>query len=203
MTQLWIATGNSKKHEELSRLLAPLGFVLRMQSEAAGAMPVDEDQPDFAGNAAKKAISLAEFVRAPAVADDSGLCIDALEGRPGVLSARYAGDHATDAQRIDKVLSEMNGIPSEARTARFVCSICLADSGGRILTTIEDSCEGFIARSPSGTSGFGYDPIFVASEHLDEVLSFAELTRDQKDMVSHRGRAWRRLVDWLANHEIQ
>ena len=203
MTELWIATGNSKKHEELLRLLGPLGFVLRMQSEAPGAESVDEDQPDFAGNAAKKAISLAKLVQAPTVADDSGLCIDALDGRPGVHSARYAGDHATDAQRIDKVLSEMEEVPSAARSARFVCSICLADSGGRILTSIEETCEGFIAQTPSGASGFGYDPIFVARAHINDNLSFAELTHDQKDIVSHRGRALRRLVDWLANHEIQ
>ena len=200
MNVLWIATGNPKKRVELDRLLRPLGFELRLQSEAPQEVHVVEDQPDFAGNARKKALALAAVVDAPTIADDSGLCVDALDGRPGVHSARYAGEDATDTDRNAKLLAELEGILPEDRTARFVCSICLAAPDGTILATFEESCEGVIGHAPRGDGGFGYDPVFIAQEFLAENSSFAELTPEQKDTISHRGKALRRLTKWLENN---
>jgi XTP/dITP diphosphohydrolase len=195
MTELWIATGNPKKREELDRLLRPLGIELRLQSEAPSAVEVVEDCPDFAGNAAKKATTLARIVGSMAVGDDSGLCVDSLGGRPGVHSARYAGDGATDEDRIHKLLSELDG--SSDRSARFISSVCLAGPDGSILATFEESCEGVIQTTPSGDGGFGYDPVFVAQEYLETGRSFAELTPEDKDAISHRGKALRRLACWF------
>lgn len=197
MTDLWIATGNAKKRVELDRLLAPLGFQLHLQAEAAAAIHVVEDCPDFAGNAAKKARALATVVGALAIGDDSGLCVDALGGRPGVLSARYAGDDADDGDRITKLLGELDGIPPESRTARFVCSVCLAGPDGAILAAFEEACEGVIQTKPKGDGGFGYDPVFVAREFVATNRCFAELSPEEKDTVSHRGKALRRLASWL------
>ena len=158
---------------------------------------VVEDAPDFAGNAAKKAVTLAKVVDAMAVGDDSGLCVDALDGRPGVLSARYAGPDATDSDRNQKLLGELEGVEGDARSARFVCNVCLSDADGNILAQFEESCEGHIQLSPSGDGGFGYDPLFVAREYRDSGKSFAELDATDKDAISHRGRALRRLAEWF------
>ncbi|MCB9872223.1 MAG: RdgB/HAM1 family non-canonical purine NTP pyrophosphatase [Planctomycetes bacterium] len=202
MPELWVATGNAKKRVELERLLQPLGISLRLQSEAPQAVEVVEDCPDFAGNAAKKARALAAVVGAPAVADDSGLCVDALGGRPGVLSARYAGPDASDADRVAKLLAELRDTPDAARTARFVCSVCLVGSDGRICAAFEETCEGVIGIRPSGAGGFGYDPVFVAQPHVSTTTTFAELTAEQKDAISHRGKALRRLRSWLQAHDL-
>ena len=201
-TDLWIATGNPKKLVELDRMLRALDYRLRMQSEAPSEVHVDEDQPDFAGNAAKKARALAEVVSAPTVADDSGLSVDALDGRPGVHSARYAGDGADDHDRVAKLLTELGDTPAAERTARFTCNICLVNSHGQILAQIEESCEGLIRYAPKGDQGFGYDPIFTPLEfqHLD--TTFAELNPEQKDTISHRGKALRALEAWLRLNPI-
>src|SRR5262245_39994312 len=111
-SDLWLASSNEKKRAELQRLLAGRGYTLRLQSEAPHAVAVDEDRPDFAGNAEKKAVALATTVGAPAVADDSGLCVDALGGRPGVHSARYGGPGATDTGRVARLLEELRGVPA-------------------------------------------------------------------------------------------
>ncbi|MHC4812870.1 MAG: non-canonical purine NTP pyrophosphatase [Planctomycetota bacterium] len=203
MVDLWIATGNERKRLELDRLLSPLGYSLRLQSEAPALLKVVEDCPDFAGNAAKKARALSSLVSAMAVADDSGLCVDALDGRPGVHSARYAGARATDADRIQKLLRELAGVPDAERTARFVCSVCLTGADGRILAAFECFCEGMILRAPRGHGGFGYDPVFVAQElltggaPLEQTPSFAELPPERKDAISHRGQALRKLRGFL------
>ncbi len=202
MAELWIATGNEQKRRELDRLLRPLSYELRLQSEAPVAVDVVEDRPDFAGNAAKKASALAQVVGAMAVADDSGLCVDALGGRPGVLSARYAGPTAADEDRIQKLLAELRDVPDDERTAHFACAVCLADAHGRMLATFECCCEGIILRAPRGKGGFGYDPVFVPLTPPPDVPagqtpSFAELTPEQKDAISHRGRALRQLRGFL------
>jgi len=196
---LWLATGNAKKRAELERLLAPLGFALKTLVDLPAPIELVEDAPDFAGNAARKAIAVARAARAPALGDDSGLCVDTLGGRPGVLSARYGGLGASDADRIALLLTELRGVPPERRTARFVCSLCLATEDGRIAATIEDTCEGRIASAPAGAGGFGYDPIFVpdATAVSAEGPTMAELSAAQKDAISHRGRALRRLVEVL------
>ncbi len=203
MPTLWIASANAKKGRELERLLAPLGYAVRLQSEASPPISVAESAPDFAGNAALKATALARAVRAFAIGDDSGLCVDALNGAPGVHSARYAGANATDADRIAKLLGALADVP-EPRRARFVCHVCLAAPSGEIVARFEDTCRGVILRRPSGSGGFGYDPLFVADAHLSrpDRPTFAELTDEQKDQVSHRGKALRRLVEHLRRHPL-
>ena len=203
MIDLWVATGNEKKCRELDRLLAPLGYSVRPAAEAPEPLEVEEDCPDFAGNAAKKAVALATMVGAMAVADDSGLCVDALDGRPGVHSARYAGAGATDQDRVGKLLGELESVPAADRTAHFVCCACLAGPNGKLLATFECCCEGVILREPRGAGGFGYDPVFVAREFLtgdaslEQIPSFAQLAPEQKDAISHRGRALRKLRGFL------
>lgn len=202
MAEIWLASGNAKKRQELARLLSPLGIELRTQAELPGYPEVVEDQPDFAGNAAKKALALATAVQAPALADDSGLCVDALDGRPGVHSARYAGEGATDKDRIEKLLAELGGTPAAERRARFVSSICLAGGDGRILARFEETCEGCILDAARGSGGFGYDPVFLADTSAADGRSFAELSADEKDKVSHRGKALRRLAAWLQENHL-
>jgi XTP/dITP diphosphohydrolase len=203
VVDLWLATSNTEKRRELDRLLSPLGYSLHLASEAAGPFSVVEDCPDFAGNAAKKARALSALVGAMAVADDSGLCVDALDGAPGVHSARYAGESATDEDRVQKLLAALGDVPDAERTARFVCCACLTDRDGAVLAAFECFCEGIILRAPRGRGGFGYDPVFVAQEFLasgvplERARTFAELTPEQKDAISHRGRALRKLRSFL------
>lgn len=203
MVDLWVATSNDKKRQELHRLLSPLGYTLRLASEAPEPFHVVEDCPDFAGNAAKKAKVLSRLVGAMAVADDSGLCVDALDGAPGVHSARYAGNAATDEDRIHKLLEQLRDVPDPRRTARFVCCVCLTDKECKVLAAFECLCEGMILRAPRGGGGFGYDPVFVAQDlladgvPLEHAPTFAELTPQQKDAISHRGKALRRLRGFL------
>lgn len=202
---LWIGTNNQKKLGELTRLLAPLGVQLRTPKDLGQPFEPVEDQPDFAGNARKKATLLADLAGAIAIADDSGLCVDALDGRPGVLSARYGGPGLDDRGRLQRLLEELRDVPAEHRTARFVCSLCVAAPGGRVLAAIEQTCEGVLRTEPTGAGGFGYDPIFVPIEHRDDpTTSFATLGAELKDTLSHRGKALRalavRLPDLLRHH---
>lgn len=201
MRELWIASENTGKLGELDRLLGPLGLRLRPQAEAPLAVAVEEDQPTFAGNARKKATALAKAVGAPALADDSGLCVDALQGRPGVRSARWAGPGASDRDRIRKLLEELRPIAAEDRHAHFTCSLCVVAPDGGLLVEIEEHCRGLILTEPRGEGGFGYDPVFVVAQQLREPRprTFAELTAEDKDAVSHRGRALRRLTEHLTN----
>lgn len=213
---LWLATGNAKKRVELERLLAPLGTAVRTLAEAeqqrGGAIPIIEDQPDFAGNAAKKAIPLAAAMGGVALGDDSGLCVDALDGAPGVRSARWAGPGATDADRIEKLRAELQSVgatePAQ-RKASFVCAICLAgpDAQGNtvVRATFQGRCEGRILEAPRGSGGFGYDPVFVPIGDAPEPsstadLTFAELDAEAKDRLSHRGKALRQLLQRLLDH---
>jgi XTP/dITP diphosphohydrolase len=202
--ELWVASDNTGKIAEIERLLAPLGYRLRAQREVPGFAAVAEDRPDFAGNALAKAAALARAVGACAVADDSGLCVDALDGRPGVHSARWAGPHADDRARIAKLLDALRDVPPARRTARFVCHVRLADPRGASLAGFEAACEGSIANAPRGTGGFGYDPIFIPRETAvrSDPPTFAMLTAADKDAISHRGKALRLLAGYLAEHPL-
>lgn len=194
---LWIATGNKKKLVELERLLRPLGLTLRSLADLPRAITIVEDAPTFAGNAAIKARALVGALSPGdlSLGDDSGLCVDALDGRPGVLSARYGGPGLTDAERVQKLLGELAGVPAAQRTARFVCSLALADAKGEIVAAIEDTCEGRIANAPGGAGGFGYDPVFVPDAAAGQTM--AELGAAAKDAISHRGRALLQLAEFL------
>ena len=198
MAELWIGSNNKKKRAELTRLLEPLGITLRTPDELGSPFDPIEDQPDFAGNARKKATLLANLSGGIALADDSGLCVDALDGRPGVLSARYGGPGLDDRGRLMRLLEEMRDVPAAKRTARFVCSLCVAAPGDRVLAGIEAACEGVLHTQPSGNEGFGYDPIFVPAEYANDMSqSFAVLGKEVKDKLSHRGKALQQLVSDL------
>ena len=195
MAELWIGSNNKKKRAELTRLLEPLGITLRTPDELGQPFDPIEDQPDFAGNARKKATLLANLSGGIALADDSGLCVDALDGRPGVLSARYGGPGLDDRGRLMRLLAEMHGVPAAKRTARFVCSLCVAAPGDQVLAGMEAACEGILRSEPSGNEGFGYDPIFVPVEYAQDMSqSFAVLGKEIKDRLSHRGKALSLLV---------
>lgn len=185
-----IATHNAKKLKELERILEPLGFDAVIREDLP---EVEETGTTFAENALLKADSAMRATGMPAIADDSGLVVDALGGAPGVYSARYAGEGATDRQRYEKLLEALRGVPAEQRTARFVSAVCCIFPDGKILTA-QGACEGSIAFGPKGEGGFGYDPIFLVGER-----SYAEMTAEEKDGISHRGRALAKLARELEN----
>lgn len=192
---LWIATNNPKKLTELRRLLEPPGIDLHVPGELGRPFEPIEDQPDFRGNARKKAALLATLAGAPALADDSGLCVDALGGRPGVHSARYGGPGLDDRGRLEHLLRELAEVPAARRTAHFTCSLCVCAADGSVLTTVEEHCHGTLLSAAAGGGGFGYDPIFVPDEFAgDPARSFAQLDAATKDRLSHRGKALRRLA---------
>jgi XTP/dITP diphosphohydrolase len=202
VSELWIATENRKKRAELERLLAPLGCRIRTVGDAPSAVHWTEDRPDFAGNAEVKATALSLAVGRFAIGDDSGLCVAALGGAPGVHSARWAGPDATDADRIDKLLHELGHRTD--RQAAFVCHVCLCNPKGDVLARFEERCEGRILDRPRGEGGFGYDPVFVPDAYRDRrpAPTFAELTPTEKDEISHRGLALQKLAAFLADHPL-
>ncbi|XOQ49217.1 MAG: XTP/dITP diphosphatase [Eubacteriales bacterium] len=181
MTTFVLATHNQNKLKELERILAPL----HISVSPAQLEDVEETGRTFAENAYLKAEAACRKTGLPAVADDSGLMVDALNGAPGVYSARYAGAGASDMDRIEKLLDAMKGVPEQARKAKFVCSICCVFPDGTKITA-EGECQGKIAFEPVGNGGFGYDPIFLV-----DGKSFAQLSTQEKDQISHRGKALR------------
>jgi XTP/dITP diphosphohydrolase len=189
-----LASSNAGKLRELAALLAPFGFDLVAQT-ALGVNSPPETGATFTDNALLKARHAACATALPALADDSGIEVDALDGRPGVFSARYAGESASDAENLDKMLAEMREVPASRRTARYRCVIAFVrtqDDPGPVLAT--GTWEGRIIAEPRGTSGFGYDPIFVP---VGLERTAAELTSDEKNVLSHRGQALRDLVGKL------
>lgn len=189
--RLVIASNNTKKRKEIAAILDHLGIEI-VSVEDTRFVDVEENAGSFAGNAALKADAFAAANRCAALADDSGLCVDALGGAPGVYSSRFAGPHASDADNNARLLKELTGV--EKRSARFVCALHLSLPDGRALKA-EGSVEGVIRHSPEGDGGFGYDPLFFCPE-LGKV--FAEATAEEKALVSHRGRALRELAARLA-----
>ena len=190
-----LATHNLKKRAELERILSPLGITVQTAEEAGVALTdVEETGETFAENAVLKAESGCRESGMPCVADDSGLEVDALDGAPGVYSARYAGEHGNDGKNIEKLLDALRNVPADKRTARFVCTACCRfPDGGQILT--RGVCEGTIAFAPSGSGGFGYDPVFLPVEANGR--SMAQLSDGEKDAISHRRRALEKLADKL------
>lgn len=188
-----IATNNQHKLLEMQRILSPLGIgTLSLKAAGVDLSGVEETGQTFEENAYIKARAAFLLSGMPVIADDSGLIVDALNGEPGVYSARYSGENATDAKNIEKLLSKMKNIPEEQRTARFVCAICcIFSQTDKIFAS--GACEGKIAFSTLGESGFGYDPVFIA----DGVRSFAQLSETEKDSISHRGKAFHQLAEML------
>jgi XTP/dITP diphosphohydrolase len=186
-----VATGNPGKVGECSAVLAPAGFTVLGLDALSDTSPIEETGSTFEANARQKAEGYSLRTPHPVLADDSGLEVDALGGEPGVLSARYGGPGLSDPERCSALLEAMTDIPDARRTARFRCVLALAQEG-RTLATFAGAVQGIILREPRGANGFGYDPIFF---HPPSGRAFAELTRDEKERVSHRGLALRQLVE--------
>ncbi len=181
-----LASKNKKKLIELRRILSPLGINVIGEADTDIRIPeVEEDGSTFEENAKIKALSACKACGMPAIADDSGLCVDALGGAPGIYSARYAGEGHNDDDNNQKLLNELANIPDDKRTARFVSAVCCCFPDGRELIC-RGECEGVIARELHGNAGFGYDPLFMV-----DGVSFGQLSDEQKDRLSHRGKALR------------
>jgi len=196
---LVLGTQNPGKKVELVRLLGPIGFRLITLEEAGSTLDVVEDADSFAVNAAKKATEQAKHLGAWVLGEDSGICVDALDGAPGVISARFAGEDASPDRSIDecnneKLLAQLEGVPPSRRTAHYVCHMALSDPTGDIRATCERTCRGRILAEPCGKGGFGYDPLFEIVEYH---RTFGELSAELKNVLSHRGRAMRAMVPQL------
>jgi XTP/dITP diphosphohydrolase len=193
--EILLATRNKKKIEEMQRILSGMDVSILSMDDFPSCPEVEEDMDTFEGNAVKKAVSASKFTNKVAVADDSGLEVYALNGSPGVKSARYAGENADDALNIKKLLNEMKDVPDDKRGARFVCCIALAFPAGKVVIFF-GFVEGVIGMEPKGRMGFGYDPVFYPAGY-DK--TFAEMSPEQKDAISHRGNALEKLKKYLTS----
>ena len=183
------ATKNKDKIREMAEILSPLGIEIVPQTDAGIVLDVEETGDTFEKNALIKARAVRMVSDYPVLADDSGLCVECLGGAPGVRSARYAGENATDEDKINKLLSEIG--ENENRNARFVTSVAFITADGREITA-EGEVRGYITNTPSGNNGFGYDPVFCSTELRK---TFADATDEEKNSVSHRSRALHNLYD--------
>jgi len=191
--RILLATSNPGKLREYRELAAGTTLEIEPLPNFRDFPAFDESAPTFAENSAGKALNYSRFTSEIVLADDSGLVVPALGGAPGVLSARYAGPNATGADCVRKLLGEMAEKAGDERRARFVCVITIARHG-RAVGIVSDRAEGIIASEPRGSGGFGYDPIFCFPDGL---RTYAEASADEKNLASHRGRAFRRLMDVL------
>lgn len=194
--KIFIATKNQKKLKELKRIIIPMGFDVLCESDLDFAFKdAVEDGETFAENALIKAKSGLEQTGYITVADDSGLCVDYLNGDPGIYSARYAGKHGNSDMNNDKLLAELQDVPMEKRTAHFTCVVACVFPDGRQFT-VSGECHGHIAfERQTGSGGFGYDPLFIS-----EKGPFSQLTDDEKDEISHRGKALRKFKEELKKY---
>ncbi len=197
MTELVVATRNAGKLKEIRRLLETRGVRVLGLDAFPGAPEVVEDGDTFAANAMKKAAAIARFTGRPCLADDSGLAVEALDGRPGVHSARYAGPDADDAANNQKLLEEMQSVAEGKRGAAFCCVMALS-LPGETVQLFDGRVEGRILRQPQGDGGFGYDPLFLV---VEAGCTMAELPLDLKNSLSHRGQALRQVVAYLSDRE--
>ena len=187
-----VATNNQKKLKEIQRILDSFGITAKTLKELDINIEIEENGTTFEENAVIKAKAIAEICNLPTISDDSGLEVDALNGAPGVYTARFAGEHATDDENIDKLLAEMEGVEKEKRTARYVSAVCLYMPDGRN-TVCRGTCEGWIGWERIGDGGFGYDPVFMVGE-----TSYSQMSPEAKDAISHRGSALRQLKEKIS-----
>ncbi len=188
------ATKNKNKLREFGEILKD--FEIISQEEAGIDIDVEETGTTFEENSLLKAQEIYEKSGIPAIADDSGLCVDALGGEPGVYSARYGGEGLDDTGRVELLLRNMKDVPDEKRTARFICAITMVSDGG--IVTARGECEGTINYAPVGENGFGYDPVFYMKEY-DKTT--AQMSPDEKNAVSHRGKALREFAKIIAERK--
>ncbi|SMQ83280.1 XTP/dITP diphosphohydrolase [Bacillus sp. OV166] len=189
MKEVIIATKNPGKAREFEHIFASRGIEVRTLLDFPEIPDVDETGSTFEENAILKAEAVSQALGKMVIGDDSGLMVDALEGRPGIYSARYAGEQKNDQNNTDKVMSELKGLPQEKRSARFYCALAVAVPGQETIT-VSGTCEGRILEEQRGTNGFGYDPVFYV---LEKGLAMAELSSDEKNKISHRANALKKL----------
>ena len=191
--KILIATHNKHKLSEMSRILEPMGYKVVTDTDLGFTLTeAEENGTTFLENARIKAESGCKESGIPCIADDSGLCVDALDGEPGVFSARYSGEHGDDKANNEKLLFNLKDVSDDKRTARFMCAICVSFPDGSEITA-EGACEGKIGYEYRGNNGFGYDPLFMVGDR-----SFAELSAAEKDAISHRGNALKNLEKLLS-----
>lgn len=192
--QYVMATRNAHKVDEVARILAGAGAKIELLPLPADAPDVAETGATFAANALLKARSAAQHTGLPAIADDSGLCVDALNGMPGIHSARWCGRHGDDAANLALLLGQLAETPASRRSAQFVCAAVVVDPDAGTEHIVEGMLEGLLVDEPRGEGGFGYDPIFVP---LGEQRTTAQMSAEEKDAISHRGQAFRALATLL------
>jgi XTP/dITP diphosphohydrolase len=189
MKEVIIATKNPGKAKEFEHIFAPRGIAVRTLLDFPEIEDVEETGTTFEENAVLKAEAVSRKLNKMVIGDDSGLIVDALEGRPGIYSARYAGEPKDDLKNLEKVLEELRGVSENNRTARFYCALAVAVPGGETIT-VAGICEGRILEEQRGTNGFGYDPVFYVPE---KGCTMAELSSDEKNKISHRANALKKL----------
>ncbi len=199
MKELLVATKNKGKVREIADILTPLDFKVTSLLDHGRLPEIIEDGTTFRANAAKKAVIIARHTGVLVMGEDSGLEVDALGGRPGVYSARYSGDNATDESNNDLLLKELTDVPYEKRTARYRSAMALADKD-MLVDVVEGSCEGIIATERRGTNGFGYDPLFIIPSHQK---TFGELDLSVKQTMSHRANALKKFLKLLENYLVR
>ncbi len=187
--KLILASKNRHKAQEMQAILGDKIELVTLDAAGCGDIEIIEDGDTFEANAVKKAVTVMKATGLPSIADDSGLCVDALGGAPGIYTARFAGEDATDDRNIAKLLKELEGVETSSRTARFVCVIAVAYPD-REPVTFRGECEGYILTEKHGENGFGYDPVFYVEEYGK---AMAGLPAEVKNSISHRSRALARL----------
>jgi XTP/dITP diphosphohydrolase len=189
-----LASRNAKKAGEISDLLTPHGFEVVPVTQFPDVPDVVEDGDTFAANAAKKATEVAMALKHWVIGEDSGLCVDALKGAPGIYSARYSGHQGDDEANNDKLLAELSDTADPQRGAGYVCSVALSNPHGHVMIALEGTCRGRMTRERQGTGGFGYDPLFLVREYH---RTFGQLSPVVKQRISHRARAFARFIPQL------
>ncbi|MGX6442960.1 XTP/dITP diphosphatase [Neobacillus sp. K501] len=193
MKEVLIATKNPGKAREFEHIFAPRGIAVRTLLDFPEIADVEENGTTFEENATLKSEAVSKQLNKMVIGDDSGLIVDALEGRPGIYSARYAGEPKDDQKNTEKVLNELSGVPEKKRTARFYCALAVSIPGKETIT-VSGTCEGRILEEKRGTNGFGYDPVFFVPE---KGVAMAELPADEKNKISHRANALKKLEGML------
>lgn len=200
MHTIVLSSRNKKKAREVSEILAPAGVLVVPVTEFPDVPEVEEDGTTFAENAAKKASEVAKRLNRWVIGEDSGLQVDALNGAPGIYSARYSGEGATDESNNFKLMEDLAKIPPEKRGAGYICSVALSDPSGNIRVACEGTCRGRILTSANGDGGFGYDPYFLIPEYH---LTFGQLSSTVKHRLSHRARAFAKFLPLLKNLQTE
>ena len=196
MRTIVLSSRNKKKTQEVSEILAVVGFTVIPVTQFADVPDVEENGKTFAENAAKKASQVALQLKQWVIGEDSGLMVDALNGAPGIYSARFSGAEATDEKNNAKLIADLSNVPDEKRGAGYICSVALSNPAGEIRIACEGTCRGRILREANGEGGFGYDPYFLIPEYH---LTFGQLSSVVKHRLSHRARAFAKFIPLLRN----